>query len=559
MASSFEADARMLSSTEDLSAELVDVAEDVLAGDYTPVHHHPAHGHTSHRLHVGAQVSTLDQQYGTVCFVGKVHFATGRWVGLDLGKPIGRNSGTVEGVQYFTTERKHGLFVRESDCLLVKPAADAGQDHGFVPFDYSDAREALVPVPAMPTAMAAGDDSTYECSEDAVVEHDRDSMKTLSESALSDDDSPRVAVAPVAAAAEAAEAAPREHERKQRRRRRGKSSRAEAAAPAAAAAGVGLAAGAAAGAAVATKSRAGEPDSVPVPSQTFMDPFEESDLRAFGVDADGVVHDVADASGESDEDEASEPEKELFTGPGAGVFNFDHYELTSKKIGVTSWRCCGRDVDTMDTAAIIDVELFQNCLHRRKNRGIITVYSQDATTPIVRMKVPNAVELFHELRSYISTKRRGEVTEVVNQKLLYEGAFHSTCWGYGCCCRVCDCCETHDEFKITNLTASKHTRSCCYSDHQQVSMRRVYDLSLDLVCLCSCCGKRCDRGFITAHTFDMSHPTFRIKVVGGDKAEKLFNSMSRYVDLKKAALLHWEKNRTANIISEAHNLRPRKP
>ena len=71
-------------SSEMLSAELIDVTEDVLAGDYIATHHTK---HRHHRIHVGATVSTVDSVYGQVRFVGPVHFATGRWVGLDLGKP----------------------------------------------------------------------------------------------------------------------------------------------------------------------------------------------------------------------------------------------------------------------------------------------------------------------------------------------------------------------------------------------------------------------------------------------------------------------------------------
>lgn len=53
--------------------------------------------------------------YGTctVAFVGTTHFAPGKWVGLALSAPLGKNDGTVAGTRYFDCKGMgFGVFVR---------------------------------------------------------------------------------------------------------------------------------------------------------------------------------------------------------------------------------------------------------------------------------------------------------------------------------------------------------------------------------------------------------------------------------------------------------------
>jgi CAP-Gly domain len=55
---------------------------------------------------------------GTVRFVGTTSFQTGKWVGIELDTPNGKNSGVVQGKRYFECRTNHGVFVRPSQ---VKP------------------------------------------------------------------------------------------------------------------------------------------------------------------------------------------------------------------------------------------------------------------------------------------------------------------------------------------------------------------------------------------------------------------------------------------------------
>ena len=39
---------------------------------------------------------------------------TGKWIGVILDEPVGKNNGTVQGKTYFSCPDGHGIFVRQS-------------------------------------------------------------------------------------------------------------------------------------------------------------------------------------------------------------------------------------------------------------------------------------------------------------------------------------------------------------------------------------------------------------------------------------------------------------
>uniref|UniRef100_A0A8C7CXG6 Dynactin subunit 1 n=1 Tax=Oncorhynchus kisutch TaxID=8019 RepID=A0A8C7CXG6_ONCKI len=73
---------------------------------------------------VGSVVEVIGKgQRGTVAYVGATLFATGKWVGVILDEPKGKNDGTVQGKRYFQCDENCGIFVRQSQVILATPAS----------------------------------------------------------------------------------------------------------------------------------------------------------------------------------------------------------------------------------------------------------------------------------------------------------------------------------------------------------------------------------------------------------------------------------------------------
>ncbi|VDQ02942.1 unnamed protein product [Trichobilharzia regenti] len=74
------------------------------------------------KLRVGCRVEVTGKDvFGTVAFVGATQFSPGKWVGVILDEPKGKNNGTVQGKRYFTCEENFGIFVRPSQYEKVFP------------------------------------------------------------------------------------------------------------------------------------------------------------------------------------------------------------------------------------------------------------------------------------------------------------------------------------------------------------------------------------------------------------------------------------------------------
>lgn len=74
-------------------------------------------------LKVDARVEVQGKS-GTVRFVGTTSFQTGKWVGIELDTPNGKNSGVVQGKRYFECKTNHGVFVRPSQVKLLSTEDD---------------------------------------------------------------------------------------------------------------------------------------------------------------------------------------------------------------------------------------------------------------------------------------------------------------------------------------------------------------------------------------------------------------------------------------------------
>ena len=60
-------------------------------------------------LALGDQV-TVAGRIGTLRFCGSTDFASGQWAGVELIEPVGKNDGSVLGIQYFSCKHLHGVF-----------------------------------------------------------------------------------------------------------------------------------------------------------------------------------------------------------------------------------------------------------------------------------------------------------------------------------------------------------------------------------------------------------------------------------------------------------------
>ncbi|XP_038586412.1 dynactin subunit 1-like isoform X1 [Micropterus salmoides] len=75
---------------------------------------------------IGSVVEVIGKgQRGTVAYIGATLFASGKWVGVILNEPKGKNDGTVQGKRYFTCEENHGIFVRQSQIQVVDDGSSA--------------------------------------------------------------------------------------------------------------------------------------------------------------------------------------------------------------------------------------------------------------------------------------------------------------------------------------------------------------------------------------------------------------------------------------------------
>ncbi|KAH9176859.1 dynein associated protein-domain-containing protein [Lactarius sanguifluus] len=68
---------------------------------------------------------------GVVRFCGATSFSSGKWVGIELPEPVGKNDGSVQGVSYFSCPMNYGVFVKASQVKLAQvqdlpPTASSG-------------------------------------------------------------------------------------------------------------------------------------------------------------------------------------------------------------------------------------------------------------------------------------------------------------------------------------------------------------------------------------------------------------------------------------------------
>lgn len=94
---------------------------------------------------VGGKVLVKDKNLeGVVKFVGTTEFAPGKWIGIQLSEPKGKNNGSVHGKAYFTCPDNYGLFVRQNQVLMLDHGPESTPTHSFIPKP-----ESKIPTPSM--------------------------------------------------------------------------------------------------------------------------------------------------------------------------------------------------------------------------------------------------------------------------------------------------------------------------------------------------------------------------------------------------------------------------
>ncbi|XP_033149470.1 dynactin subunit 1 [Drosophila busckii] len=82
-------------------------------------------------IKVGARVELTGKElFGTIAYVGMTSFAVGKWVGVVLDEPKGKNNGSIKGQQYFQCDENCGMFVRPTQLRVVTPAPETGGGSG---------------------------------------------------------------------------------------------------------------------------------------------------------------------------------------------------------------------------------------------------------------------------------------------------------------------------------------------------------------------------------------------------------------------------------------------
>eukprot|EP01134_Creolimax_fragrantissima_P003753 CFRG3753T1 len=103
-------------------------------------------------LKVSQRIITRGGHTGTIRFIGTTNFAKGKWVGVELDVPEGKNDGSVEGVSYFVCPSNHGSFVR---ATAIQPYQDGESELSTanVPPPVHMRQSSHLPRPQTPTKI----------------------------------------------------------------------------------------------------------------------------------------------------------------------------------------------------------------------------------------------------------------------------------------------------------------------------------------------------------------------------------------------------------------------
>ncbi|GAB1860176.1 Dynactin subunit 1 [Camponotus japonicus] len=74
---------------------------------------------------VGQRVEVpVKECQGVIAYIGHPAFASGKWIGVILDEPKGKNNGTVKSHTYFKCAENHGMFARQTQLILLDEAGN---------------------------------------------------------------------------------------------------------------------------------------------------------------------------------------------------------------------------------------------------------------------------------------------------------------------------------------------------------------------------------------------------------------------------------------------------
>ncbi|EDS30303.1 dynactin [Culex quinquefasciatus] len=71
-------------------------------------------------LKIGQRIEVSGKDVrGVIAYVGMTSFAVGKWVGVILDEPKGKNNGSIKGQTYFSCDENYGMFVRPTQLVFL--------------------------------------------------------------------------------------------------------------------------------------------------------------------------------------------------------------------------------------------------------------------------------------------------------------------------------------------------------------------------------------------------------------------------------------------------------
>ncbi|XP_066581763.1 dynactin subunit 1 isoform X2 [Prorops nasuta] len=77
---------------------------------------------------IGQRVEVIGKEcQGVIAYIGHPSFASGKWIGVILDGPKGKNNGTIKGQTYFKCPDNYGMFVRQAQLNLLDEAGNKAE------------------------------------------------------------------------------------------------------------------------------------------------------------------------------------------------------------------------------------------------------------------------------------------------------------------------------------------------------------------------------------------------------------------------------------------------